>query len=465
MSNIRLVLIICIILIFSTSMADIPKILNYQGRVTDSGGSPIADGDYTMTFAIYDAASGGTSLWSSGDVTVTVSNSVFSVFLGESPQPSLDLDFSMDYWIEITIEGDLQSPRTRLGSAGYAFMASGLVPGTEVIGPVTGGICSALVGTNTATTGYTFGVGGESNSTLGVGVGGNNTATTGTTYGVWGSSASIGGTGVFGVVSSMTGSTYGLSGMSFSTSGTGVYGYAIATAGNTYGVQGLSGSSAGKGVYGYASATAGNTFGVYGTSLSSAGVGVYGEVLTLSGVTYGVYGKGHSDSGYGVYYSGGLAGTGTKSCVVKTSKGPVLMYCQESPENWFEDFGEGQLVNGRCHIELDPLFLETVTVDEENPMKVFVELEAEYCNGVAIRRGITGFDVIERHGGTTSSPFWYRVVAKRKSFESKRLDYCRAAESDPYLFPKLRDKELQNIVTMRIGPENFIHGDGFIRLR
>ena len=165
-----------------------------------------------------------------------------------------------------------------------------------------------------------------------------------------------------------------------------------------------------------------------------------GYASATTGTNYRVHGTSNSGSGFGVYYSGGLGGTGTKSCVVKTSQGPTLMYCQESPENWFEDFGEGQLVNGRCHIDLYPLFLETVTIDEANPMKVFVEVEAEYCNGVAIKRGLTGFDVNERHGGTTSSPFWYRVVAKRQGFESRRLDYCKAAENGSYLYPELRER-------------------------
>jgi hypothetical protein len=136
-----------------------------------------------------------------------------------------------------------------------------------------------------------------------------------------------------------------------------------------------------------------------------------------------------------VYYSGGLAGTGTKSCVVKTSRGPTLLYCQESPENWFEDFGEGQLQGGRTHIELDPLYLETVTIDANNPMKVFVQLEGD-CNGVYVSKGSTGFDVIELAGGSSGVPFSYRVVAKRSGFEDRRLDYTEEGLTDPYIYPE-----------------------------
>ncbi|UCC80274.1 MAG: hypothetical protein JSW64_02630 [Candidatus Zixiibacteriota bacterium] len=181
------------------------------------------------------------------------------------------------------------------------------------------------------------------------------------------------------------------------------------------------------GVRGIVSATGSNFY--YGVRGSSTGTG--------AGTNYGVYGYGYSSAGtsYGVYYSGGLAGTGTKSCIVKTSQGPTLLYCQESPENWFEDFGEGQLQNGRAHIDLDALFLETVTINDTHPMKVFVQLEGD-CNGVYVSKGSTGFDVIELNKGTSNAPFSYRVVAKRQGFEDRRLDYTAAGENDPYLYPE-----------------------------
>lgn len=46
---------------------------------------------------------------------------------------------------------------------------------------------------------------------------------------------------------------------------------------------------------------------------------------------------------------------------------------------------------------------------------------------------------------TTNAAFAYRVVAKRKGFEEKRLDFCQAGLSDSYLYPELLDKELQEL--------------------
>jgi len=78
-------------------------------------------------------------------------------------------------------------------------------------------------------------------------------------------------------------------------------------------------------------------------------------------------------------------------------------------------------VNGRAHVELDQVFLQTVTIDDRHPMKVFVQLEGD-CKGVFVtNKSDMGFDVVELQGGTSSVPFSYRVVCKRKYYEDERL--------------------------------------------
>ncbi|MBN1423775.1 hypothetical protein JXA88_04390, partial [Candidatus Fermentibacteria bacterium] len=386
------IVVVLVALLATFAHAEIPQVISYQGKVTDAAGTPVADGAYTMRFRIYDAVSAGTLLWDSGAQPVSVTNGIFSVLLGESPQPALTLDFSADYWLLVTFGGVDQAPRQRLASIGYAYMASGLVAGTEVSGSVASGTMAALAGSNTATTGMAYGGVFESHSTSGRGVYGYVGATAGTTYGGYFVSCSSAGRGVHGAAISTTGTTYGGVFESGSPSGYGVYGYASSNSGFNFGVYGRSLSSAGCGMYGSATAPTGFTYGVYGKSHSTLGYGVYGYASATTGTTYGVYGRSDSTSGKGVYYEGGLAGSGSKSCVVKTSKGPTLMYCQESPENWFEDFGEGQLMNGRCHIELDPLFLETVTIDRANPMKVFLQPQDPECEGLAAVLSESAFD-------------------------------------------------------------------------
>lgn len=114
--------------------------------------------------------------------------------------------------------------------------------------------------------------------------------------------------------------------------------------------------------------------------------------------------------------------TGTKSAVVATDGfGQRKMYCVEATEVWFEDFGSGQLVDGEARIQLDPMFLQTVLVDESNPLKVFVTLTAD-CQGVFVRTGQDHFVVKELAGGRSDATFAYRVVAKRTGTEHLRME-------------------------------------------
>ena len=396
--------------------------------------------------------------------------------------------FDYDYWLLVTFAGVNQTPRQKLVSSSYAFMASGLVPGTEVNGSISSASSGILTVINNAvdetsygvyavssssfgagvfgfatnTTGSVNGIEGLSTSHLGCGVHGENWSSTGYGYGVYGSTASGSGTGVYGFALSSSGTGVGVQGLTYANSGTAVFGEATNTTGGTIGVHGQTLSESGTGVFGEATHTTGWTIGVHGKSNSTVGSAIYGHAAATSGSAVGVRGKTESDgstgvwgiatsatgssngvwgqtsalNGYGVYFSGGLAGTGTKSCVVKTSRGPTLLYCQESPENWFEDFGEGQMSNGSCHIQLDPLFLETVTINEINPMKVFIQLRDD-CKGTYVKTGTHGFEVKELQGGSSSAGFAYRVVAKRRGFEDQRLDYCKAAEEDSFLYPEI----------------------------
>ncbi|MBN1424912.1 hypothetical protein JXA88_10180 [Candidatus Fermentibacteria bacterium] len=96
-------------------------------------------------------------------------------------------------------------------------------------------------------------------------------------------------------------------------------------------------------------------------------------------------------------------------------------------------------MNGRCRVELDPLFLETVTIDQSNGMHVFIQPYEQGSVGVVVNRHTTGFDVVNLADATASGAFSYRVVAKRRVFEAKRLDVCEAARTDSYLYPERRE--------------------------
>jgi hypothetical protein len=166
-----------------------------------------------------------------------------------------------------------------------------------------------------------------------------------------------------GSATASTGQTTGVSGVTNSVSGTGLLGWAFATTGFNYGVQGLSQSPSGVAVYASAAATTGSTIGVYGQTQSPSGISVYGYASASTGTTYGVVGATLSTSGYGVYYVGGLAGTGTKSAIVDTQDyGWRALYAVESPQNWFEDFGQATLNAGEAVVSIEPIFAQTVNL-------------------------------------------------------------------------------------------------------
>ena len=207
-------------------------------------------------------------------------------------------------------------------------------------------------------------------------------------------------------------------------SGNGYGGYFLSDStgtGSSYGGRTVGLAKGSSTAYGFASYAANRGTGtVYGGYFS---VGSYG-----SGVKYAIYAS-SPGTGYAGYFDGDVRVSenfivlGSKNAAVNTSGNDYhLVYSQESPECWFEDFGEGQLINGRVHIELDPLYLETVTIDAANPMKVFIQLNDPDCNGTAVSRGTTGFDVVELMKGQGNASFSYRVVAKRRGYETVRLE-------------------------------------------
>jgi len=222
------------------------------------------------------------------------------------------------------------------------------------------------------------------------------------------------------------------------------YGYGAFFQGGYYGVRGVNnptGSYSYYGVYGRVDGGSGTNYAIRGYGQGTGtNYGVYGSTGGIATTNYGVYGYGGSGATtyYGVYYSGNLAGTGTKSAIVRTEDGPKTVYCQESPENWFEDFGSAVIRDGRAHVEVAQDFLQTVTVSEEYPMKVFIQMENTSVD-YKLMKNQTGFD-IEVIGETTEAlAFDYRVVAKRRGYEDLRLKSAPDAYSDVFLYPSIED--------------------------
>ena len=104
------------------SSAAVPEMITYQGVLTNAGGKPL-DATVSMTFAIYNASSGGTALWTETHGSVTVVNGLFTVLLG-SVTPLLDTVFDEpDRWLGLSVDGDPEMERERMASVPYAYKA------------------------------------------------------------------------------------------------------------------------------------------------------------------------------------------------------------------------------------------------------------------------------------------------------------------------------------------------------
>jgi hypothetical protein len=124
--NKRLFLLVSLIAAsVSLRAQSIPQNMSYQGYVTDLTGSPVADGTYNLTVAMYTAESGGVALWTETHPTVAVSRGLFNVVLGRGNPPNpLAIQFDQQYFLGIRINPDPEmTPRVRLTTSAYSFRA------------------------------------------------------------------------------------------------------------------------------------------------------------------------------------------------------------------------------------------------------------------------------------------------------------------------------------------------------
>jgi len=324
------------------------------------------------------------------------------------------------------------------GSATVTSTAIGTAAAPAILGQNLGNSNSVSDGVDGVTYSETaFGVFGMNNASGGFGTGVYGKGATGvvgsgtSSYGVYGGSDSS-----HGVVGIANGSFFGVVGEG---GGAGVYG-----SGPT-GIQGF--GTSGFGIYGQhvGASTLGAEIpyaGIWGdtNTLGAAGVAGTGQDgmggIFLNDSASGYYSLVAASYSFSPIFSAenipnGVSCTidatahlhcdGGIGAMVQLDSGnrKVAMSGIESPENWFEDFGSAQLVNGVAVIKFDPDFIQTVNTGKD--YRVFPVPNGD-CKGLYVtNKTANSFEVRELGNGSSNIDFDYRITAIRKNYETVRF--------------------------------------------
>ncbi len=119
----------CLISLFScvkkVNAVGVPPLMNFQGKVVNkTAGTNITNGSYSFTFSLYTQSSGGVNIWTETK-SVTVTNGIFQINLGDTTTLPGSVDFNNEnLYLGINFNGDGEmSPRIRLTSVPYALNA------------------------------------------------------------------------------------------------------------------------------------------------------------------------------------------------------------------------------------------------------------------------------------------------------------------------------------------------------
>lgn len=372
--------------------ATVAGIVPIQGRLTSASGVPL-NGNYSIRASLYDVPSGGTELCSDTDI-VAVTNGLFKMDMHNCGNAVFN---GQQLYLGIKVGADAEmTPRQAIYPVPYArsLRPGAIVEGTGNVLTIRGssnGYAALFAHDQSANGGY----GALGRSEKGIGL-----------YGDTKSTES------YGVVGVQTG---------YSTGDAGAYWESGGLFGGRIGVIGITKENGGYGVAGYDKSTSG-------------GAGVRGRTYAAGGWAGSFY----SNVGNGVYVSAPAGKTGlnvaggTKSAVVRAEGGSRLLYSEESTGVWFTDYGFGRLQNGVATIAVDPLFAQTVNLNE--PYHVFVQPYGD-ANLYVANRTPTGFEV-RLHDGDPNAEFSYRIVARRLGYETTRLERAPWADNDPNLYPE-----------------------------
>lgn len=115
----RVTLLACLVVPVA-ALADAPSTMSYQGVLTNDNGTFVPDGNYNLTFRLYDVSVGGAALHTENFPAVAVERGGFSVILGSLSALPVIFDRQIYLGVQVAADPEL-TPRVALASSPYAM--------------------------------------------------------------------------------------------------------------------------------------------------------------------------------------------------------------------------------------------------------------------------------------------------------------------------------------------------------
>ena len=115
----------CWLLSVSWAWAEVPRTIHYQGKLTESNGSPLI-GEHAVRVRLYTVPTGGVKLWEERHTVRLLKDDsgVFTLILGSQTPFDSSISFNEPLWLSIEVDDSGEfSPRQQLAAVMYAINA------------------------------------------------------------------------------------------------------------------------------------------------------------------------------------------------------------------------------------------------------------------------------------------------------------------------------------------------------
>lgn len=145
MKSTTFLLMSLILFCIATDMV-VGQTFSIQGVLRDPLGRTVEDGSYSLTFRIYNVATGGAALWSETQGSVEVKHGVFTVELGTETSMA-ELTFDTQYYIGISVEeGQELEPRIKMTNSPSSYGVFGVKNTFPSVGNIGVGVTEPSAG-------------------------------------------------------------------------------------------------------------------------------------------------------------------------------------------------------------------------------------------------------------------------------------------------------------------------------